>query len=122
MACHAEGRIRREGRHDGVDVALPPLFVDRTHQCLDITTIGHENSSKSARSRRCRIILARSGLTASPRDEHGTDIPLRLASRIADRVIFLAAGVMAETGTASEIFGSPRQERTRQFISSLTHG
>jgi cystine transport system ATP-binding protein len=45
---------------------------------------------------------------------------LRLASKIADRVIFLEAGAVIETGTASEIFAAPAHERTRRFISTLT--
>ncbi|MDR3518310.1 MAG: amino acid ABC transporter ATP-binding protein [Azospirillaceae bacterium] len=45
---------------------------------------------------------------------------LRLASKIADRVIFLEAGMIVETGTAREIFTTPRHERTRRFISTLT--
>ena len=45
---------------------------------------------------------------------------LRLASKIADRVIFLEAGAVVETGTSSEIFVTPRHERTRRFISTLT--
>jgi L-cystine transport system ATP-binding protein len=46
---------------------------------------------------------------------------LRLASKIANRVIFLEAGAVVETGTASEIFDFPTHERTRRFISTLTH-
>jgi L-cystine transport system ATP-binding protein len=45
---------------------------------------------------------------------------LRLASKIANRVIFLEAGAVVETGTASEIFDFPTHERTRRFISTLT--
>jgi cystine transport system ATP-binding protein len=45
---------------------------------------------------------------------------LRLASKIADRVIFLEAGSVVETGAASEIFATPGHERTKRFISTLT--
>ena len=45
---------------------------------------------------------------------------LRLASKIADRVIFLEAGAVVETGTSNEIFVTPGHERTRRFISTLT--
>jgi cystine transport system ATP-binding protein len=45
---------------------------------------------------------------------------LRLASKIADRVIFLEAGAVVETGTASEIFATPGHDRTKRFISTLT--
>jgi cystine transport system ATP-binding protein len=45
---------------------------------------------------------------------------LRLASKIADRVIFLEAGAIVEAGTASDIFVTPNLERTKRFISTLT--
>jgi cystine transport system ATP-binding protein len=44
---------------------------------------------------------------------------LRLASRIANEVVFLEAGQIVETGPAKSLFQSPRHERTRQFISSI---
>jgi cystine transport system ATP-binding protein len=44
---------------------------------------------------------------------------LRLASRIANNVVFLEAGKVVESGRASEIFSNPRHERTRRFISSI---
>lgn len=45
---------------------------------------------------------------------------LRLASTIANRVIFLEAGNVIETGTSAEIFHAPQQERTRRFVASVT--
>ncbi|MGV1793289.1 amino acid ABC transporter ATP-binding protein [Rhizobium sp. A37_96] len=47
---------------------------------------------------------------------------LRLASKIANNVVFLEAGNIVETGSSRSIFGSPAQERTRQFISTLNAG
>ncbi len=44
---------------------------------------------------------------------------LRLASRIANNVVFLEAGKVVETGTAEAIFRAPKQERTRRFVSSI---
>lgn len=44
---------------------------------------------------------------------------LRLASKIANDVVFLEAGRVVETGTAKEIFTAPQQERTKQFISTI---
>jgi cystine transport system ATP-binding protein len=44
---------------------------------------------------------------------------LRLASRIANVVVFLEAGQIVETGPAKSLFQSPKHERTRQFISSI---
>ncbi|MCM2474377.1 amino acid ABC transporter ATP-binding protein [Rhizobium sp. CG5] len=45
---------------------------------------------------------------------------LRLASRIANRVVFLDAGVVVETGSAEAIFQSPEHERTKRFVSSIS--
>ncbi len=44
---------------------------------------------------------------------------LRLASRIANNVVFLEAGKVVETGSSDSIFRSPQQERTRRFVSSI---
>ncbi|AXV14858.1 ATP-binding protein [Neorhizobium sp. SOG26] len=44
---------------------------------------------------------------------------LRLASRIANHVVFLEAGQIVETGSAEAIFTRPAHERTRQFVSSI---
>ena len=38
------------------------------------------------------------------------------ARQVADRVIFMDHGVIVEEGTPQEIFGSPREERTRDFL------
>jgi len=45
---------------------------------------------------------------------------LRLASRIANQVVFLEAGQVVETGTAEQIFRTPERERTRRFVSSIS--
>ena len=47
---------------------------------------------------------------------------LRLASKIANDVVFLEAGSIVETGAARRIFGAPEQERTKRFISTLNAG
>jgi hypothetical protein len=44
---------------------------------------------------------------------------LRLASQIANEVVFLEAGVVVETGPAGEVFGNPRRERTKRYIATL---
>jgi len=44
---------------------------------------------------------------------------LRLASRIANHVVFLEAGQVVESGSAAAIFGEPQHERTRRFVSSI---
>ena len=45
---------------------------------------------------------------------------LRLASSIANRVIFLEAGRVVEAGSSADIFQNPREERTRRFVASVT--
>ena len=44
---------------------------------------------------------------------------LRLASKIANDVVFLEAGHVVETGSARDIFTAPQQDRTKQFISTI---
>ena len=38
------------------------------------------------------------------------------ARQVADRVLFMDHGVIVEEGTPQEIFGAPREERTRDFV------
>ncbi|GAB3624568.1 amino acid ABC transporter ATP-binding protein [Mariniluteicoccus endophyticus] len=38
------------------------------------------------------------------------------ASEVADRVVFMDGGQIVEGGPPSEVFGSPREERTRSFL------
>jgi cystine transport system ATP-binding protein len=47
---------------------------------------------------------------------------LRLASRIAQQVAFLDAGLIVEAGSARDIFGAPQRERTRRFVATLLEG
>ena len=41
---------------------------------------------------------------------------MSFARAVSNRVIFMADGVIVEQGPPEEVFGSPRQERTRQFL------
>ena len=41
---------------------------------------------------------------------------MSFARDVADRVIFMADGVIVEEGDPAEVFGNPKQERTRQFL------
>lgn len=38
------------------------------------------------------------------------------AAEVADRVVFMDKGVIAEEGTPDQIFNNPKQERTREFL------
>ncbi|CAN5137183.1 amino acid ABC transporter ATP-binding protein [soil metagenome] len=42
---------------------------------------------------------------------------MAFARDVADRVLFLDRGTIVEQGTPAEVFGSPRQQRTREFLS-----
>ena len=41
------------------------------------------------------------------------------AREVSDRVIFMDGGYIVEEGTPNEIFSSPKQERTKQFLSKV---
>jgi len=45
---------------------------------------------------------------------------MAFARDVADRVVFLDRGVIVEQGTPAEVFGSPREPRTREFLSRFT--
>ncbi len=45
---------------------------------------------------------------------------LQLARKIADRVVFLDGGVLVEQGTPADVFGNPRESRTREFLNRVT--
>ncbi len=47
---------------------------------------------------------------------------MAFARDVADRVVFLDGGVVAEQGTPAEVFGSPREERTKAFLSRFNAG
>ncbi len=44
---------------------------------------------------------------------------LRLASRIANLVVFLEAGDIVESGSSADIFRNPKQARTGRFVASI---
>ena len=53
-------------------------------------------------------------------DQHTTMIivthEMSFARDVADQVIFMDGGVVVEEGTPEAVFGTPQQERTRQFL------
>lgn len=46
---------------------------------------------------------------------------LRLARQVADQVVFLDGGCVAESGPPERIFGDPELERTRDFVRRVLH-
>ncbi len=43
------------------------------------------------------------------------------AQHVADRTIFMEAGYIVEEGPSKELFGNPKQNRTKQFLSCVLH-
>ena len=41
------------------------------------------------------------------------------AREVADRVVFMADGIILEEGSPSEIFSNPKEEKTKQFLASV---
>ena len=58
--------------------------------------------------------LAKSGLTMIVVTHE-----MAFAREVADRVVFMDEGYIAEQGSSEEIFVSPRNERTRQFLARI---
>ena len=42
---------------------------------------------------------------------------MQFAAEVANHVIFMDDGYIVEQGTPAEVFGNPREERTKQFLS-----
>jgi polar amino acid transport system ATP-binding protein len=45
---------------------------------------------------------------------------MAFAREVADRVVFLDGGVIVEQGPPAQLFGAPREARTREFLSRVT--
>ncbi|MEW1629829.1 amino acid ABC transporter ATP-binding protein [Streptomyces sp. NPDC089173] len=60
------------------------------------------------------------GLVREVKDEGMTMViathEMAFAREVADQVCFLDAGVVLERGTPDDVFGAPREERTRKFL------
>ena len=42
-----------------------------------------------------------------------------VAREVADRVIFMADGIIVEDGIPEQLFGDPQNDRTKAFLSSI---
>ena len=47
---------------------------------------------------------------------------MAFARDVSSQVIFMDDGRILESGTPEEVFGRPKEERTRQFLSRYTDG
>ena len=45
-------------------------------------------------------------------------LEMGFAREVADRVIFMADGIIVEDGTPEQLFGDPQNDRTKAFLSS----
>jgi general L-amino acid transport system ATP-binding protein len=43
------------------------------------------------------------------------------AREVADRIVFLDDGLLAEDTTPAEFFNNPKSDRTRKFLSQILH-
>ncbi len=46
---------------------------------------------------------------------------MAFARDVADRVVFMADGIVVEEGPAAQVIGDPQQERTREFLHRVLH-
>lgn len=46
-------------------------------------------------------------------------LEMGVARKVADRVIFMADGIIVEDGTPEQLFGDPHNDRTKAFLSSI---
>ena len=46
-------------------------------------------------------------------------LEMGVAREVADRVIFMANGIIVEDGTPKQLFGNPQNDRTKEFLSSI---
>ena len=58
--------------------------------------------------------LARSGMTMMVVTHE-----LGFAREVADRVVYMDQGAIIEQGRVSDVLGTPREERTRAFLSAV---
>ncbi len=46
-------------------------------------------------------------------------LEMGVAREVADRVIFMADGIIVEDGTPEQLFGDPQNDMTKAFLSSI---
>ena len=47
---------------------------------------------------------------------------MAFARDVSSHVVFMADGVIVEEGTPEQIFGEPKKEQTKEFLSRFRHG
>ncbi|MDR3202889.1 MAG: amino acid ABC transporter ATP-binding protein [Bifidobacteriaceae bacterium] len=112
---HAKPRQLSGGQRQRVAIAralsMEPeaLLFDEPTSALDPEMVGEV----------LKVIgqLAHSGLTMAIVTHE-----MAFARDVSDRVCFMDGGVIAEQGTAEEVFGHPRSDRTREFLARFRAG
>ncbi|MGP0225150.1 amino acid ABC transporter ATP-binding protein [Paenarthrobacter sp. NCHU4564] len=86
-------------------VAMKPLFLlfDEPTSALDPELVGEvlDVMTDLARDGRTMLVVTHE---------------MGFARRVADRIVFMADGMVVEQGTPDEVLGNPREPRTQQFI------
>ena len=58
-------------------------------------------------------------VTSSNPEQVVMELAGQKAREVADRVVFMDDGYIVEEGTPEEVFGNPREERTRSFLDKV---
>ena len=80
------------------------LLFDEPTSALDPQMVGEVLSVMST--------LAKEGMTMLVVTHE-----MAFAKEVSDRVVFMDQGVILEQGTPQEVFGNPKETRTREFLS-----
>ena len=67
------------------------------------------------------VLKVRKGLKNSDTTMIVVTHEIEFAKEVADKVIFMADGVIMEEGTPDEVLVNPQNERTRAFLSGFGH-
>lgn len=91
-------------------LAMKPklMLFDEPTSALDPETVGD-------------VLNVMKGLAAEGMTMIVVTHEMGFAREVADRVVFFDAGRVVESDPPSEIFGAPKQPRTRQFLDSVLH-
>ena len=107
---HADSRRLSGGQKQRVAIALalcmePEIMLfDEPTSALDPEIVGEVLDVMKS--------LAKEGMTMVVVTHE-----MAFAKEVSDRVVFMDQGVILEQGTPQEVFGSPREARTREFLS-----
>ena len=106
---HADSRRLSGGQKQRVAIAralcMEPeiMLFDEPTSALDPEIVGEVLDVMKG--------LAKEGMTMVVTHE------MAFAKEVSDRVVFMDQGVILEQGTPQEVFGNPREARTREFLS-----